>query len=168
MKKIIIALTLVLIFGFFFFNRERQKDFVEAPTQEKTRREIASLPPIPASNKKVVMKPVKEEKREVAQSEAKTELEEKIIEHYQNIFEETPTTVTMEFVQNVEIEEDTFTSQVKVYKINLDQGQGNKSRFLAMVDPETGSIIKTWNHTRYEFKRPLRISGEGQEFYSEL
>lgn len=53
----------------------------------------------------------------------------------------------------------------KVYKISLVDKNGKKSNFHALIDSKTGAILKTWNKTQYEKRKPILLSGEGQEFY---
>lgn len=168
MKKFI-GLFIIILAVIFFFREERNDVVIEKPVKEQTRREIASLPPIPDMPKKMIMKAEETVSRDITSTNKEaTKLEQKIIDHYSQVFEEVETKVSLEYMQTIILEEDAHSSSMQVYKVSLDQGLGNKSRFLAMIDPETGSIVKTWNHTRYEFKRPLRISGEGQEFYADF
>lgn len=49
-------------------------------------------------------------------------------------------------------------------KVELTLPSGKKSRYMALVDSETGSIINTWNRTRYEFRERLVLEGKGAEF----
>lgn len=41
--------------------------------------------------------------------------------------------------------------------VSIDQGDGNVSSYEAYVHPKTGAILKTWNQTRFENKKALRI-----------
>lgn len=49
-------------------------------------------------------------------------------------------------------------------KVNLKRSNGDTSSYMALVNSETGSIINTWDRTRYEFKKRLILDGKGAEF----
>lgn len=40
--------------------------------------------------------------------------------------------------------------------VSIDQGDGNVSSYEAYVHPKTGAILKTWNQTRFENKKPQK------------
>ncbi|MBC74634.1 MAG: hypothetical protein CME64_01320 [Halobacteriovoraceae bacterium] len=42
--------------------------------------------------------------------------------------------------------------------VSIDAGKGNISSYEAYVNPESGSILKTWNQTRFENKKPMKLS----------
>lgn len=41
--------------------------------------------------------------------------------------------------------------------VSYTKPNGHPFSFEAMIDSETGSLIRTWNKTRYEFKKPLQV-----------
>jgi Zn-dependent metalloprotease len=41
--------------------------------------------------------------------------------------------------------------------VSLVHNNGNPSSFEAYIDSQTGKIIKTWNKTRYESRKPLSV-----------
>ena len=48
----------------------------------------------------------------------------------------------------------------------LDEN-GNPFSFEALIDSETGSMVRSWNQTRYEFKKPIVFSTEGTALYKD-
>ncbi len=51
-------------------------------------------------------------------------------------------------------------------KINFEYG-GKYGAFEALIDPKTGSVLRTWNNTRYEIKKPPRLNITGKEYFRE-
>lgn len=143
------------------------KDVTVTEVEEKNeiKREIASIPKEKKNSKKIV---IKEEKTSLNQKIKKENqiIEDKLLNYYQDVFSEEKVKVTLYYEKEVKIEEDKSSYKAKIYKVSFDRGKGNKSNFKALVDSKTGMILKTWNHTRYEFKQAVRLSGEGREFYS--
>ncbi|MEX0797927.1 MAG: hypothetical protein WD025_00685 [Bacteriovoracaceae bacterium] len=41
--------------------------------------------------------------------------------------------------------------------ISIDKGNGNVSSYEAYIHPKTGSVLRTWNQTRFEFREPLAL-----------
>ncbi|MAZ48502.1 MAG: hypothetical protein CME65_08060 [Halobacteriovoraceae bacterium] len=52
-------------------------------------------------------------------------------------------------------------------KVSYLDESGNPFAFEALVDSHTGSLVRSWNQTRYEFKKPLSFSAEGTAFYKD-
>ena len=44
---------------------------------------------------------------------------------------------------------------------------GNPFSYEALIDSETGSMVRSWNQTRYEFKKPIVFSTEGTALYKD-
>lgn len=55
---------------------------------------------------------------------------------------------------------------VEHVKVSLTDKAGLKSVYEAYVDSSNGSIIQTWNKTRYEFNKKFYFNAEGKEFHS--
>lgn len=49
-------------------------------------------------------------------------------------------------------------------KVSITRENGRSSSYTALVDAQTGSLINSWNPTRYEFKEKLTLDGRGAEF----
>lgn len=52
-----------------------------------------------------------------------------------------------------------FAAQKVLIKMN--SAQGHETSYHALVDARTGSIINTWNHTRFEIRQPLSLTPDG-------
>lgn len=52
-------------------------------------------------------------------------------------------------------------------KVSYLQENGDPFSFEALVDSETGSLVRSWNKTRYEFKKSISFNPKGQELYKE-
>lgn len=52
-------------------------------------------------------------------------------------------------------------------KVSYLQENGDPFSFEALVDSETGSLIRSWNKTRYEFKKSISFNPKGHELYRE-
>lgn len=57
-----------------------------------------------------------------------------------------------------------IAKNVEHVRIALTNEKGKRSGYEAYINSETGSIIQTWNRTRYEFNKPLSASGKGKGF----
>jgi hypothetical protein len=53
---------------------------------------------------------------------------------------------------------------VEHVKISLTDENGKYSGYEAYIDSESGSIIQTWNRTRYEVNKGISISSKGRGF----
>lgn len=52
-------------------------------------------------------------------------------------------------------------------KVSYLDENGNPFAFEALVDSETGSMVRSWNQTRYEFKKPMAFSIDGKALYKD-
>lgn len=43
--------------------------------------------------------------------------------------------------------------------VSYNKPNGQPFSFEALIDSETGSLVKTWNQTKYEYKKPSKIEG---------
>jgi hypothetical protein len=49
-------------------------------------------------------------------------------------------------------------------KVKITRENGRTTSYTALVDAQTGSLINSWNPTRYEFKEKLTLDARGTEF----
>lgn len=59
-----------------------------------------------------------------------------------------------------------IAKNVEHVKIKLTDEKGKRSNYEAYIDKETGSILHTWNRTRYEYKKKFYFNAAGKEFKS--
>lgn len=49
-------------------------------------------------------------------------------------------------------------------KVSYTRPDGKPFSFEALVDSETGRTVRTWNQTRYEFKKPVKLNATGRVY----
>ena len=49
--------------------------------------------------------------------------------------------------------------------VSYTNQKGDPFSFEALVDSSTGQTVQSWNKTRYEFKTPLKLKGNGKKLY---
>jgi hypothetical protein len=143
----------------------------------KPSRSIASIKDIKtkSSLKKIVLKDIKiEPKRKVVGANSKNyNLVNKISKDWKGL-----ATKRLKFTWGHKagriIQIDTIKSIIYVkhglgknaehVRITLTDENGKHSGYEAYINSESGSIIQTWNRTRYEINKQLSASSKGQEF----
>ena len=123
----------------------KSKEKKEASNKDKTieeapKRAIASLPPMNPSNKKAPWR------RRLNRSLSR---KVKLL----------GAKVSVKALGAAKIKMGASTEKVERVLVSMDRGKGNVSSYEAYVNPKTGRILKTWNHTRFENKEPLAIQG---------
>jgi len=51
--------------------------------------------------------------------------------------------------------------------VSYTKPDGNPLSFEALIDSQTGSVVQTWNKTRYEFNKPAKLNSTGRKFYQD-
>lgn len=168
MKKKIPFLVLFIMASVLVWKLEPKNITITEVQPTKAERNIASVKEVIVTKETPKKKITLKEKNALITTSLIKEnekIESKLLSYYNDLFENN-VKVELKYEKEVEINEDKSSYKAKVYQVSFDKGKGNKSRFKAMIDSQTGMILKTWNHTRYEFKEPLHLSGEGRELYS--
>ena len=155
-------------------SKESTKKYPHKFEDKKISRKIASLPPI---SKKVSTKDSQDEiKRKIVGSGNKDIKAVNIINNdwkslaYKKLNftwgNKAGREIDIEEIKPVIYVKHGVAKNVEHVKIKLTDEKGKRSNYEAYIDSETGSILHTWNRTRYEYKKKFYFNATGKEFNS--
>lgn len=181
-KRLVGTLIVIVIISGFFLIRpleDKKEDIRQATTTKKKsspkiaperKRDLASIPKKEPKLKKKLTTPVKENRHYIGSfkdineisfsNQTSSDWEDK----YKKRFKKS---LYGKEIKNFKIEKK--RSVVRVRKnvgtnlehvvVSFTRPDGNPFSFEAYINSETGQLVKSWNKTRYEYKKPYKIEG---------
>lgn len=141
--------------------KESEKSRIVSSKIKKSNRSIAAIPSPSLKNKIVYLGLKKEDLVNFPlTNKASTDWEKKFVTNFKTNLEDfLPSSFKIKHKRSIVKKENRSSRKLEHIIVRYQRTDGTPYTFEALVDSQTGSMVQSWNKTRYEQRLPIALDG---------